>query len=252
MFMQITELSNGYSRLLSRVDPRAKLLAAGLCMVCVSAIRGFDAALAALLFALVLTFAAGVRLQNAVLRLAPANVFFLVLGFVLGLSYPGKTPEGIPWISLDGLELALRIAVKGNTLLLVFMAMVCTSSVPALSHALQALGLPRKLTLLLAFTHGQVFLVRDEFHRLHRAALARGFSPRCTMHTYRTYAVLLGQTVLRSLSRAERIHGAMLLRGFTGRFHTLASPALGWREILLVAALGMVPVLICLHDRWPL
>ncbi len=236
---------------LSRMDARIKVLTAVVCMLAVSGIQGLGAGLAALAFALVLTLAAGIRIKSAFFRLVPANVFFLSLALVLGLSYPGPVMTGIPWIRPNGLELALRIAVKGNTLLLVFLALVCTTSVPALSHALQALGVPRKLTLLLALTHRQVFLVFAEFQRLHRAALARCFSPRCSLHAWKTYGVLFGQTLLRSLSRAERIYGAMLLRGFAGRFHTLAPSSLTWRETLPAAALTLLPLIICLYDRWP-
>lgn len=232
------------------MDVRAKVLAAGVCMVAVSAIQGLGPAVAALGFALALPPAAGIRLKSILRRLVPANVFFLLLALVLGFTYPGAA-AGFPWLSQPGLEMALRIACKGNTLLLVFIATVCTTSVPALAQGLQALGAPRKLTLLMALTHRQIFLVADEFQRLRRAALARCFRPRCSLHAYKTIALLLGQTLLRSLARAERIHGAMLLRGFTGRFHGLGPDSSPLRDTAPAVLVSALPVLICLYDRWP-
>ncbi len=232
------------------MDVRAKVLATGVCMVAVSAIQGFGPAVAALGFALALPLAAGIRLKSILLRLVPANVFFLLLALVLGGTYPGAAAS-FPWLSQAGLETALRIAVKGNTLLLVFITLACTTSVPVLARGLQTLGVPRKLTLLMALTHRQIFLVVDEFQRLHRAALARCFSPRCSLHAYRTIALLFGQTLLRSLARAERIHGAMLLRGFTGMFHGLRPDPPHGRDIALAVLVGTLPGLICLYDRWP-
>lgn len=252
--MHPTELSGGDSGRLSRMDARAKVLAAGVCMAAVSAIQGFGPAMAALGFALALPLVAGIRLKSVLLRLVPANIFFLFLVLVLGLTYPGNAVESVVWLTWftrDGLEVALRIVVKGNTLLLMFIALVCTSTVPALSQALQSLGVPRKLTLLLALSHRQIFLVMDEFQRLHRAALARCFSPRCSVHAYKTIALLFSQTLLRSLARAERIHGAMLLRGFTGRFHALIPFSRLRRDAFQAALLGLMPLLICLYDRWP-
>ncbi len=237
--------------LFHRMDARIKLLTIGPALVAVSILQNPRAASAALLFALVLTLVAGIRLGTAMRRLIPANLFFISLGLVLGLTYPGPALANIGWISHDGLNLALRIALKGNTLLLLFIVLAGTTTVPALSRGLQALGLPRKLTLLLAFTHRQIFLVADEFQRLHRAALARGFHAGCNMHTYKSFAVLFGQTLLRSLARAERIHGAMHLRGFTGKFHSLQPPALAWRKTFPAAVFCLLPVLICLVDRWP-
>lgn len=250
MFMHPPVLSGQESGLLSRMSARARLLAAGICMIAVSAIQGFGPAVAALGFALALPPAAGIRLKSVLLRLAPANVFFLVLAVVLGLTYPGAT-HNASWLSMVGLRTALDIAIKGNTLLLTFIVLVCTTPMPALAQALQSLGAPRKLTLLMALTHRQIFLVVDEFQRLHRAALARCFSPRCSLHAYRTIALLFGQTLLRSMARAERIHGAMLLRGFAGRFPCLRPDCPLGRDTVLAVLVGTLPVFICVYDRWP-
>lgn len=242
--------------LLAGMSARTRLLSAGVCLVSVSAVQGLGPALILALFALALALAAGIRLKTVLLRLVPANVFFLVLALVLALTYPGPTLAGAAFFSLDGLEKALRIALKGNSLLLVFMALVCTTPVPALSRALQDLGAPRKLTVLFALTHRQVFLVHEEFQRLHRAALARCFSPGLSLHVLKTYAVLFGQTLLRSLSRAERIQGAMHLRGFAGRFHVLSPPAPARRDAAAAVMLCAGPLLVFLFDRlfdrWPI
>lgn len=234
---------------LHRMDARIKILTAAVCLIAVSAIQGHGSGLAALIFGLGLTGLASLPLKRVAVRLIPANVFFLGLVLVLGLSYPGHVLAAIPWLSQDGLTLALGIALKGNALLLICIALPGTSSVPALAQAMHRLGLPRKLTLLLSLTFRQLFLVAEEFQRLHRAALARGFVPQCSRHTYRTIAVLFGQTLLRGLARAERIHGAMLLRGFNGRFRTLDNGSLTASQVVLASALCIPPVLITLHDR---
>ncbi|TVQ95895.1 MAG: energy-coupling factor transporter transmembrane protein EcfT [Desulfovibrionales bacterium] len=234
---------------LHQMDARIKLLTSAVCLIAISAIQGHGAGLAALLFGMGLTRLAGVSLGRVAARLIPANMFFIGLTLLLGLTYPGPALSAVSWLSQDGLTLALRISLKGNALLLVFIALLCTSSVPALAEAMRRLRLGRKLPLLLALTFRQLFLVAEEFQRLHRAALARGFAPRCSWHTYRTIAVLFGQTLLRSLARAERIHGAMLLRGFNGRFRTLDNGSWTAFQAVQASALSIPPVLITLHDR---
>lgn len=248
----ISELFCSGQSCLHGMDARVKLLAAGIGLLAVSAIQGVGAAGTALMFALGLALAANLAPGQVFRRLIPANMFFLGLGLVLALTYGGQSLTSLSWISLDGLRLALHITLKGNTLLLLLLILVGTTSVPALSQALQALGVPARLTLLLAFTHRQIFLVAAEFQRLQRAARARGFQPACNLHTYKTCAVLFGQTLLRSLNRAERIHGAMQLRGFTGQFHCLKPPALLWRNHLPAALFCLPLLIICLYDRWPL
>jgi len=41
------------------------------------------------------------------------------------------------------------------------------------------------------------------------------------MHTYRTYAYVIGMLLVRAASRAQRVHQAMLCRGFKGTFYSL-------------------------------
>ena len=241
-------LSHGASPL-HRMDARIKILTAAVCLIAISAVQGHGAGLAALLFGLGLTRLARLPLGRVAVRLIPANVFFLGLALVLGLTYPGPALAAVPWLSQDGLTLALRIGLKGNALLLIFIALLCTSPVPALALAMHRLGVPSKLTLLLTMTFRQMFLVAAEYQRLHRAALARGFVPNCSRHALSTVALLFGQTLLRSLARAERIHWAMLLRGFSGRFRTLDNGSWTASQAVQASALCIPPVLITLHDR---
>ena len=70
------------------------------------------------------------------------------------------------------------------------------------------------------------------------AARLRGFRPRSSMHTYRTLASLLGLLLVRSYERAQRTREAMLLRGFAGRFHSVARFSVGAPD--LAFALGLL------------
>jgi cobalt/nickel transport system permease protein len=46
----------------------------------------------------------------------------------------------------------------------------------------------------------------------------RAFRPKSNMHTYKTYAYLVGMLIVRSYDHSQRIYNAMLCRGFTGKF----------------------------------
>ena len=54
-----------------------------------------------------------------------------------------------------------------------------------------------------------------EYERLVRSAKIRGVEPRSNMHTYKTYAYLLGMLFVRAAARAERVQQAVEL-GFDG------------------------------------
>ena len=60
-----------------------------------------------------------------------------------------------------------------------------------------------------------------EYSRLIKAVKIRGFQAGNNLHTYRTYAYLVGMLLVKSYERAERVRAAMLCRGFRGIFYDL-------------------------------
>jgi cobalt/nickel transport system permease protein len=66
-----------------------------------------------------------------------------------------------------------------------------------------------------------LFVIEQEYQRLLRAVKIRGFVPRTSMHTYRTYAHIIGMLFVRAAARADRVYHAMLCRGFKGQFFCL-------------------------------
>ncbi len=245
-------LSRGES-LLHRMAPRWKLLAAVLLAAGMASVQTFSAAYVALGVGILLLLLARLPLRDVCLRLGAANVFFLLLTLSLALTYPGERWEHWAAVRPAGLLEGARIAIKGNAMLCVMLALVCTSSVAAIAQGLRGLGAPHKLVLLLAFSYRQIFITAAEFERRRLACKARCFVPKMNMHTYRTIAHLLGQTLLGSLDRARRIQDAMAMRGFTGTFHSLetrTSASLAERLLLAGAVLAAAGVVVMDHWRW--
>jgi cobalt/nickel transport system permease protein len=57
------------------------------------------------------------------------------------------------------------------------------------------------------------------------------------MHTYKTYAYLVGMLLVRSSDRAERVRNAMLCRGFSGRFYSLRRFSLKTVDVISLAVM---------------
>lgn len=172
-------------------------------------------------------------------RLLVINSFNLLLWLLLPLTYGGGAVIRLVGLDLSraGLLLAALITVKANAVVLIFISLLATSSVASLGHGLQRLRLSPRLCLLLLFSYRHLFLIHEEFQRLHRTAELRCFRPRTNIHTYRTYGHLLGMVIVRSWNRAARVQQAMLLRGFDGVFRSLDDAAMRRSDALLLAAL---------------
>ena len=124
--------------------------------------------------------------------------------------------------------------MKSNAILLLFVSLLATSTVASLGHGLQKLRVSPRLCMLLLFSYRYIFVIRQEYNRLYRAATLRCFSPATTLHTYKTYGFLLGMLLVKSWNRAARVQQAMELRGFTGVFQSLYELQMNITDYLLL------------------
>ena len=228
---------------LTRLDPRTRVLLAVAFAVPVALLHAPAAAATALILGLALLPSCGLGAAEVRKRLLAVNIFVLMLAVVLPFSTPGDvvTALGPLTITRQGLRLTLLVALKANAIVAAFTALVGPLPVADVGRALSWLRLPPTLVQTLLFTHRYLHLLGDEYRRMALAARARGFAPRNTLHTYHTYANLLGMVLVRGLERAERVQRAMRCRGFDGRFPLLAQSRFAVQDA--VWSLGMLAVL---------
>jgi cobalt/nickel transport system permease protein len=210
--------------LLHRRDPKEKIIAAA-ALVSVSATSdSFIVAALSLALGFALFFIARLPLRLVIKRLLVINSFTLFLWLTLPLTYGGSvfTSIGSLSLSIEGLHLASLITLKTNAIVLSIIALLGTSRIANIGHALETLHLPEKLCFILLFSYRYVFVIYQEYRRLVRAAQMRCFVPATTIHTYRTFGYLFGMTLVKSWNRATRIHQAMVLRGFNGHLIPLS------------------------------
>ena len=85
---------------------------------------------------------------------------------------------------------------------------------------MRKLGLPPVLVDTLGFMERYRFVLADELDRMATARRARSFGRRSTM-SLSLAGGLIGLLFLRAFERAERVHSAMIARGWRGTLHSL-------------------------------
>ncbi len=209
---------------MAHIDVRLKILAAGLISLVLASSHSKVCLSAGLILAVVYCLLGRLDISWMLKRLLSLNLFILFLWLTIPLARTSSPPViTFGWFSLyqEGINLALVVTMKSNAIMLFLMPLIGTLSIPELSRGLLHLGVPVRLVQLLGATYRYVAVLQEEYQRLHQAALLRGFAPATNLHTYRTYGYLVAMTLLRSKIRAERVHKAMLMRGFTGSYPIL-------------------------------
>jgi cobalt/nickel transport system permease protein len=147
----------------------------------------------------------------------PVVVFAALLPFV------ATGPEqalGPFTVSTTGLSAAWAVLTKGLTGVLAAVAFAVTTSPTDLVAALQRLRAPSLVVLVLSFMVRYLGVVTDELSRMSIARRSRAFRGR-GVRAWPVLAASSGALFVRSYERGERVHLAMLSRGFTGRLPDL-------------------------------
>ena len=234
--MTIQEFALGES-FLHKIDPRAKIIAAVVFSFVTAVSQSVVASAVALVFPLTLIAISRISLKIIIRRLIIINGLIVFLWFFLPFTTPGDPVYSIgPLVATrEGLLHALLLTLKSNAIVMAMMALLGTSPIFNLVHALSHMAVPDKLVHMFFFCFRYVHVVADEYYTLVEAAKVRGFRPGTNLHTYRTYGNFIGMLLVRSFDRARRIMDAMKCRGFVGKFYVLHHYEMRTNDYLLPA-----------------
>jgi cobalt/nickel transport system permease protein len=116
----------------------------------------------------------------------------------------------------EGLKAGAGIIVKGTLGILIAIVLSSTTSARELLRGLERLKMPHLLVQIASFMLRYMNVVNDEMQRMKIARASRGFSATGIQH-WRILAQSAGALFIRSYERGERVHLAMLARGYAGR-----------------------------------
>ena len=227
-----------------RLDPRIRISTATVYSLVVAVSMTFQTLITAFIISLILLGLTQINIKKVMKRLAVVNGLILLFWLLLPLTFEGEAlfHVGPLTVTRPGVLLSARITIKSNAILLTFISLVATMSIATLGHAMDRLGIPSKIVHLLLLTYRYIFVIEQEYQRLTRSAKIRGFRPRTNMHTYRTVAYFIGMLFVRASNRAERVHQAMLCRGFNGKFFCLSDFVFSSKDWFFSVFMGVLIV----------
>jgi cobalt/nickel transport system permease protein len=229
---------------LGGIDARAKVAATAAFLVTTASFERHDLSRPLPLFVML---AAAVALGDVPVRVVLGRLALaLPFAALVGAWNPWFEPEvalrvgGVAvtggWLSFG--SILLRVALGFSALVV----LIATTGFDAVCSALGRLGVPRVLVTQLLLLYRYFFVIGAEAGRMLRAHSLR--APDRGRPTVGTARSLLGLLLLRALARAERVHAAMLCRGFTGELRRLdrtrwRGPDLGFFGGTLAALLAV-------------
>jgi len=181
-----------------------------------------------------------------VLRRMAVELPFVVFAVLLPFFARGPTTEVGPFtLSIDGLWGAWNILAKGTLGVAASVILAATTEPRGLLLGLERLKMPPVLVHIATFMLRYFDVVFAEMQRMRIARESRGFHARHLGHV-RVLAHSAGALFIRSYERGERVHLAMLSRGYSGSMPTLGQPDAALRDWATASLLPVLAVCICL------
>ena len=216
------------------LEPRSKLLAFTALIVCVLSIppnRGY-------------LFVACFFATTILMGISQIPLNFIVGRTLLLLPFIVLASLAVPWKGLQGFGALFMRAVL---CLLLLILLTNTTRFVELLRGLRRMGCPQVLVMNMSFLYRYFFVLTEEAMRMKQARDCRRVGRAPFIGELKILSSMLGTLLIRSFERAERMHGAMLSRGYAGEFPVTSPRKFSWRDL---AFLSIVTAFIILTIFW--
>ncbi|MBU1869806.1 MAG: cobalt ECF transporter T component CbiQ [Candidatus Omnitrophica bacterium] len=219
---------------LHRLDPRAKLITT---LIFIIAVISFDkysisALIPFFIYPIILVSLGGLPagyLLKKVLIISPFAILVGMFNPIIDrriLMHIGSIGISGGWVSFLSIILRFLLTVTAALIL------ISLTGFNAVCAALAKFRVPRPFITQLLFFYRYIFVLTDEAERMVRAASFRAFSSRSVK--FKVFISLIGNLLLRTLDRAERIYRSMCCRGFDGTIRIIRFMKISYPEIIFI------------------
>ena len=233
-----------------RIDPRASLLVTLVFLALMLGVPSghIDILLWFSLYPIIASPLFGLKYSTILLQ----SMIVLPLVLLLGMFNPimDKTPVvtagGIMitqgWLTFFGL------IIRGLLSMQALLILIRSAGFIGVVRSMERLGVPKFLTTQLLMVFRYIRVLIEEGYEMKRARDARSFGRKNL--PIKLWGVLIGQLFIRSVDRAERVHRAMVSRGFSGDIPYLSTRRTKWTsgDTLYLLAWTVVFVFLRLYN----
>ena len=178
-------------------------------------------------------------------------VYFFVTAILMGISQVplayivGRTLVILPFIVLASLAAPWKglpglwiLFIRAIICLVLLILLTNTTRFTELLRGLRKMGCPQILVMNLSFLYRYLFVLTEEAMRMKQARDCRRVGRAPFAEELKTLSSMLGTLLIRSFERAERMHSAMLSRGFAGEFHVHSPRRFTWRDLAFLSGVA--------------
>ncbi|MCJ7445257.1 MAG: cobalt ECF transporter T component CbiQ [Methanotrichaceae archaeon] len=241
---------------LQSIDPRAKLISTLAFVFALAITRNLIILLAIYLLEILLAYASKISIGFYIKRVwlfVPIFTLIIAIPMIFNIFIPGTLLVPVwnfgttsVYITKEGVYAAIvfvmRVVVTVSAVVLLFV----TTPQQVLFKSLRSVGVPKLYVLTLEMAYRYIFLLIDLIREIYFAKRARTIKSKSTFEEQKWVGGRIGYILLRSLNMSERIHLAMLSRGFNGDVKIMQDLKAGTRDYIACASAILLSILLAL------
>ncbi len=250
LFFDIGHLDalSGKQTPIHRVDPRIKVLTTIFFIIAVVSFNKYDLARLApfAIYPLAIMAIGNIAFSYMLKKLLIASPFVLFVALfnpILDRSPAlelGSLGVSAGFVSFASIMAKFMLTVSAG------LALIACTGFDSICSALARMGVPGPFTIQLLFVYRYIFVLGEEAARMARSRALRSFGNKGMGMS--VYSSMIGQLLLRTMDRAQRIHLAMLCRGFDGKIRHAAPSKIHLPDVLFLAGWSSLFILLRLYD----
>ena len=272
-FLEEAFVSESYSRrrgLLQSLDPRAKLISILAVIFATSLIGNLKVLIFIYILTLLFAYLSKIEVGFFIKRVwlfIPIFAGIIAVPMIFNIFLPGdplfqvaylgpgahlgpfSLPESI-FITRQGLNAAVIFTMRVATCVSAIVLLFITTPQQVLFKSLRTVGVPKLYVLTLEMAYRYIFLLMDLVRELYVAKKARTIRARGMFDEQKWVGGRMGYTLIRSLDMSEKVHMAMMSRGFNGDVHIMQEFKMQNRDYIAGAtAITLSVVLVLISEN---
>jgi cobalt/nickel transport system permease protein len=272
-FLEEAFISESNSRrrgLLQSLDPRAKLISILAVIFATSLIGNLRVLIFIYILTLIFAYLSKIEVGFFIKRVwlfIPVFAGIIALPMIFNIFLPGDPlfqvaylgpgahlgpltlPESI-FITRQGLNAAVIFTMRVATCVSAVVLLFITTPQQVLFKSLRTVGVPKLYVLTLEMAYRYIFLLMDLVRELYVAKKARTIRARGMFDEQKWVGGRMGYTLIRSLDMSEKVHMAMMSRGFSGDVHIMQEFKMQNRDYIAGAtAITLSVVLVLISEN---
>lgn len=221
--------------LLHSLDPRAKTLGAVIYIATVLSVSldSLPTLLLLWIFPIIASTLGGISYGTVFRKSLYTLPFIIFIGIFNPIFqrepmlYIGTTPISRGWVEF------VAILLRGLLSVQIVIILIMTTGFYKVCRGMSHMGVPSIFTTQLLLVYRYIYVLVDEAINMDRARKSRNYGRKG--YGIKMWGIFIGQLLIRTVTRAQRIHMAMVSRGFTGEIRSITRTRWHLRDTVFLA-----------------